>query len=122
MGKAYHVDLRQRWPSSSSAMASRLAVADASDLQNQGLGVVVEGVVAHRKNFAQLLECFKNSGLPNQQIMVCVSKAIVTDVKPNTSERVDVVLAHMKWVHKHGLVGIYERECAAVRDLWVSAC
>lgn len=122
MGKAYYVDLRLRWPFSSSAMASRLAVADASDLQDEDLDAALEGVVAHRKSFARLLEWFENSALPNQKVMVCVSKATVIHVKLNTSERVDVVLAHMKWVHMHGLVGICEKECAAVRDLWVSAC
>lgn len=122
MGKAYYAECRKKWSSTVSTLAASLSVADLTLATDATLDCALEGVVSHRKNFVQLLEWFESSPAPNQRVVVCVAKAMVIYVKPNTSERVDVVLAHMRWVCKHGLQAKFQKECAATMALWVSAC
>lgn len=122
MGKAYYADLRSQWVSSAASLASTLAVADPTLPQDLALDSALEGVVSHRKNFTKLLEWFENGQAPNQKVVVCVAKAVVIYIKPNTNERVDVVLAHMRWVRKHKLETKFQAECDAAKQVWVAAC
>lgn len=122
MGKAYYESIRQMYPSHATKLVSGLAVQDASLPMDPLLDRALEGVVARKKSFSAIQEWFENSGPPNQKVVVCVSKAMVLYVKPNTPERTEIILAHMRWAAKHGLNQNFDGECAALRETWIAAC
>lgn len=122
MGKAYYETLRKKWVPSACVLASDLVVVDLAGPFDAGLDEALEGVVSHRKNFSQLLEWFDSGKAPNQKVTAFLAKAMVLYVKPNTPERVDVVLAHMKWSAKHKVPDLFQKETRALHHLWVQAC
>ena len=67
MGKGYYEEARRMWPSSLSRLAAELVVQDKTEPEDAVLDLALEGVVAHKKCFDQLLEWFETGPAPNQK-------------------------------------------------------
>ena len=116
--------LRAKWPSAASLADKALmeGLQNPDEEVNGDLAVALEGVVGQSKCYSDIVEWLEHTTECNQKSMAVISKAFLKYVKPNSQDRVDLILKLMGWVARNSLATAFPAEYAVLSGLFLSAC